>query len=66
MHIATSQCKMGMVDWLLKARADLHTKDGEGFSALTWSCIKGRLWLGFVSGPDRRGLRSVKMVRRYP
>jgi len=41
LHIAATQCKPQTISWLLKHRADIGARDGDGFSALTWACVKG-------------------------
>ncbi|CAE8622026.1 unnamed protein product, partial [Polarella glacialis] len=41
--IAATRNKPNTVSWLLSHRATCSGKDSEGFSALTWACIKGNL-----------------------
>lgn len=41
MHIATTRGQPAMIAWLIERRADVLAADAEGFSALTWACIKG-------------------------
>lgn len=41
LHVASTQCKPDTVQWLLRHRANVAAIDSEGFSALTWACIKG-------------------------
>ncbi|CAE7840320.1 unnamed protein product [Symbiodinium sp. CCMP2592] len=43
LHIATTRNMASTVSWLLRHRADCFAKDGDGYHALTWACIKGHL-----------------------
>ncbi|CAE7667629.1 unnamed protein product [Symbiodinium pilosum] len=43
LHIATTRNMPSTVSWLLRHRADCFAKDGDGYHALTWACIKGHL-----------------------
>eukprot|EP00913_Durusdinium_trenchii_P018617 g17495.t1 len=43
LHIAATRNMSKTVSWLLRHHATCSSKDGDGYQALTWACIKGHL-----------------------